>query len=63
MPKKNIEHLEKQGLTQHTNKDIITCLAADVAELADALASGASELRLVEVRILSSAFLFALPRF
>lgn len=30
--------------------------AADVAELADALASGASGLRLVEVRILSSAF-------
>ena len=29
---------------------------ADVAELADAQASGACELRLVEVRLLSSAF-------
>ena len=33
-------------------------LLADVAELADAQASGACGLTLVEVRLLSSAFLF-----
>ncbi len=36
--------------------NVLVCeTAADVAELADALASGASGLRLMEVRILSSA--------
>lgn len=39
-------------------KIMMSLLAADMAKLADALASGASESNLMQVQVLLSAFLF-----
>ena len=54
---KRPEPLILVSATTHLAKGLQMPTLADVAELADAQASGACELRLVEVRLLSSAFI------
>ena len=50
-----------KNLDQYKKTNIIAIFAADVAELADAQASGACGLRPVEVRVLSSAVFTIFP--